>query len=409
MTDNTALKAAQVLQTTTQLCEKLLDKLTHLEQRVQHLDEQKPPHVETPDTVEDQVADTPIETPTAQVTTPNKVEDQVSQTQIETPTAQTETPHCEAAQTHIETPTEQAETPHGWVEQAPQTLIETPTEQAEIPHYWVNQVPYSSIETPISDTEIPYYAEDQSPHTERETLTETPHYEANQTPHHPIETPHDETDQTSHRNIETTCATATVSPPPAYDTAMAEQPPHDAPSESRHDSSNTTNFQQSPDITSLKRIDLDDLHYPEAVDPATRYALRGLLSKAAGNAQNILDLLELRLKSTHNPIKDIVLYCGSLVRQANANKLDLHSLKAHRSRQKIVDNPQAKQQQTLQQEYREAITEYQHFKEMNERQARAYECTEEEYLEQSGMAASWDVIVKRLEKVKEAINQASFE
>ena len=165
-------------------------------------------------------------------------------------------------------------------------------------------------------------------------------------------------------------------------------------------------FDQSPKIAPLECVDVDALHYPETLNPATCRALAGLLCKAGDHAQNILDLLDVRMENTSDPINDIVLYCASLVRNSQNNTLDLDSLRAHRTRQKITDNPQEKQRQALQQEYHEAITEYNHFKQINERQARAYECSEEEYLEQSGLMANWVAILQRLEKVQQAMERA---
>ena len=174
--------------------------------------------------------------------------------------------------------------------------------------------------------------------------------------------------------------------------------PEQAETESRR-------FDQSPKIAPLECVDVNALRYPETLNPATCRALAGLLCKAGDHAQNILDLLEVRMENTSDPINDIVLYCASLVRNSQNNTLDLDSLRAHRTRQKITDNPQEKQRQALQQEYHEAITEYNHFKHINERQARAYECTEEEYLEQSGLMANWIAILQRLEKVQQAMEQ----
>jgi hypothetical protein len=177
-------------------------------------------------------------------------------------------------------------------------------------------------------------------------------------------------------------------------------PPENSTIENTEDDEDWSNIAQ---ISAQKSLNTDDLYYPEALNSATRQALTGLLNKAADNAQNILDLLGLRLKNTQKPINDIVLYCASLVRKAQNDNLDLDGLQAYHAQQKARFNPQEKQRQALQMEYREAYNEYQHFKRINQGQAKNYNCTVEEYLQQSGMIANWEAIVQRLENVKQAI------
>ena len=151
--------------------------------------------------------------------------------------------------------------------------------------------------------------------------------------------------------------------------------------------------------------ELIDLRYPDNIDQHSRHALQGLLFKAKGHAQNILDLLALRLENTQNPIQDIVVYCSSLVRLAHKNALDLDTLHAYRAKQKPALSIQEQQMQKLQQEYQEAYTEYQHFKHINELQAQSRQCSIEKYLDESGMQGFWDGIVTRLEQVKAEIEQ----
>ena len=150
---------------------------------------------------------------------------------------------------------------------------------------------------------------------------------------------------------------------------------------------------------------LENLRYPKSMDQFSRNALQGLLFKAKGQAQNILDLLAIRLENTQNPIKDIALYCGSLVRKAQNNTLDLDSLDAYRASQKPAPNAQEQHMQQLQEEYQDAEADYQHFKHINELQAKNYQCSVEKYLKDSGMEKVWEGIVNRLEQVKTEITR----
>jgi len=148
-----------------------------------------------------------------------------------------------------------------------------------------------------------------------------------------------------------------------------------------------------------------DLDYPNSLNQHTCKVLSGLLQKSHGHSQDILDLLALRLENTRNPINDIVLYCSSLVRKARENALDLDALNAYRASKKPAPTAKEQQMQALRQEYQEAHAEYQHFERINKMQANSYQCSVEEYLEQSGMKKSWNDIVERLEQVKYNIEQ----
>ena len=151
---------------------------------------------------------------------------------------------------------------------------------------------------------------------------------------------------------------------------------------------------------------LEQLHYPNTLDQHSRNALGHLLLKAGKHAQNILDLLALRLENTQNPIQDIALYCASLVRKARNNQLDLDALNAYRASQKPAPSPKEKQIRQLQKEYQSAHADYQHFKRINKLQAKNRQCSVEKYLEESGMQKFWQGLVERLEQVKQQIDQA---
>ena len=103
-----------------------------------------------------------------------------------------------------------------------------------------------------------------------------------------------------------------------------------------------------------------DLRYPHQLSAQEREGLQDLLHKSEDQAQNLLNLLAKRFENTHNPVNNPISYFASLVTRLRKKNLDLSAAQHYQ-----IPDPQQKQQeqlvQSLQQQYAECQSDYQHF------------------------------------------------
>lgn len=150
------------------------------------------------------------------------------------------------------------------------------------------------------------------------------------------------------------------------------------------------------------------LRYPNSMDKLTQQGLGDLLIKAGDQAQNLLDLLALRLQNTQNPVNNIPIYFSSLVRRLHNDELDLSNLKAHTASQKPAPTASEKAMQTLQAEYQEANADYVHFKRIYTQQAKNEQCSLQDYVKKSPICGLWQGLNQRLESAKSAIHHVQL-
>jgi hypothetical protein len=151
-----------------------------------------------------------------------------------------------------------------------------------------------------------------------------------------------------------------------------------------------------------------DLCYPTGMDHYGQQGLANLLVQAGDHAQDLLDLLALRLENTQDPVKNIPLYFSSLVRRLHKNALDLSNLNAHKASQKPPPSAKEKAMNGLQAEFREANADYQHFKRLYKMKAKSAQCSLQEFTAQDGVKTIWQDVLGRLNQVKSAIDELNL-
>jgi len=96
----------------------------------------------------------------------------------------------------------------------------------------------------------------------------------------------------------------------------------------------------TPTVTPSKLAEsIADLNYPEQLSPHEQQALKALLFKASNQErlQDVLNLLDIRLSNTQQPLNNTVGYFASLLQKHRQGELDFSALKSFKNTQTIQD------------------------------------------------------------------------
>jgi len=185
--------------------------------------------------------------------------------------------------------------------------------------------------------------------------------------------------------------------------AEKSNPDSDA-SYSRPNTHTNTYTKAKTPVKSVGTTTLLDLNYPHQLSTQECEDLQEMLHKADDQAQNLLNLLARRFENTGDPINNPIAYFASLLERLAKHKLDLSGVQDYQ----IPDPEQVgrdKLIQSLQAEYAQHQSDYQHFEQVIQREMLETGASFEEARTSLKMAIILDDIETKRSKVTQQLDK----
>jgi phage replication O-like protein O len=201
---------------------------------------------------------------------------------------------------------------------------------------------------------------------------------------------------------------------PSSDTTSANQAsdkPQQANQSAKQKQKNKRNLKQpheaasvnAPELANAKPLELPKLRYPTQLNQQQCEELHKSLYRSGDQAQNLLNLLALRLENIHAPIKNTSAYFAALVGKLRKDDLDLSAAQHYQIKDpKQIENKKLRQE--LQFDYRNHQSDYQHFEKVVQAEMRKTGQDFTEACKTLHMTIIFDDINKKLQTTKQALD-----